>query len=462
MRDQAQIDGRAARLQNRNGDPSWAWAPYRPDAERPWTLELAAHLYRRAALGANWGELQQALADGPEAAVGKLLHPKPETTAFNQAFDAYENAATGSDGGVPAWWLRRLIQTPDPVLEQMTLLWHNHFAITNARVNNPAMMCRYVHLLRRHALGRFDTLLESLLDEPAVLVCLGARANRKARPNLDFARALMERFTLGPGQFSDQDVQGAARALTGWFVSQDEARYIPREHDSAPKKFLGHEGDFDRKDLLRLLLEQPATAPFLVRKVYRWFVSETVSPPDALLAPLAADFAKDFDAGRLLETVLRSNLFFSSCRQRIKSPVLYAVSLIRGLEATVGTARLASDLADLGQDLFQPPTLKGWAGGQCWINRFTLLGRARLAEDLLAGSGPYGARLDPSAIASKYGQSAPEAASRLLLNLFLDGSLPEETRQALLAAQARGPDQGPEPLRRFAALLAALPESHLA
>jgi hypothetical protein len=461
VKEQAQIDNRTARWENLD-DPSWAWAPYRPDAQRPWSLELAAHLYRRAAFGANWGELQQALADGPELAVGKLLRPKAGAAAFNEAYDAYENAGTGSEGGAPAWWLRRLIQTPCPVLEQMTLFWHNHFAITNARVNNPEMMCRYVHLLRRNALGRFDVLLESVLDEPAVLVCLGARANRKARPSLDFARSLMEQFTLGPGRFSEQDVQGAARALTGWFVSQGKAHFIPREHDQGAKKLLGREGDFDRKDLLRLLLEQPATAQLVVRKLHRWFVSETASLPDALVAPLAADFAKDFDAGKLVETVLRSNLFFSGYRQKIKSPVQYAVGLVRGLEATVGTVRLAADLADLGQDLFQPPTLKGWAGGQHWINRFTLLGRARLAEELLAGSGPYGGKLDPAATASKYGQSGPEAASRFLLQLFLQGDLPEKTRQALLAGQAPGPAQGPDSLRRFGALLAALPEWHLA
>ena len=294
----------------------------------------------------------------------------------------------------------------------MTLFWHNHFAITNARVNHPAMMCRYLHRLRQNALGRFDALLESVLNEPAVLVCLGARANRKARPSLDFARALLEQFTLGPGRFSEPDVQGAARALTGWFVSQEETHYLEREHDSGAKTLLGRQGDFGRQDLLRLLLEQPATAQLLVRKLHRWLVSETASPPDSLVAPLAADFAKDFNLTRLLETMLRSNLFFSSCRQKIKSPVQFAVGLVRGLEGTVGTVRLASDLADLGQDLFQPPTLKGWVGGQCWINRFTLPARARLAQDLLAGSGPYAGKLDPAATASKYGHSAPEAAKR--------------------------------------------------
>jgi len=414
------------------GDPSWAWAPYRPDADRPWGLQLAGHLYRRAAFGANWKELQQALADGPQVTVGKLLRPSADVAGFNQAYGGYEEAGVDSAGGLPAWWLRRLLETPHPLLEQMTLFWHNHFAITNARVNNPALMCRYVQLLRRQALGRFPALLEAVVGEPAVLLCLGARANRKARPNLDFPRALLEQFTLGPGQFSEEDVQAAGRALTGWFVSQNELNYIGREHDSGAKKLLGQQGDFGRKDVARILLEQPATAQFLVRKLYRWFISETIPPPDSLIAPLAADFARDFEVARLMETMLRSNLFFSAYRQKIKSPVEFAVGLVRPLEGMVGTVRLASDLAALGQGLLQPPTIKGWAGGRGWINRFTLLGRAKLAEDLLAGSGPYEGRLDPAATALKYGHSTAETGSQFLCELFFQGDLPEASRQALL------------------------------
>lgn len=446
-------------------DPSWAWAPYSPDADRPWDLQLAGHLYRRVAFGARWDQLQQALADGPQTTVSKFLHPSADAAAFNAAYDGYEKAA--ADGaGVPAWWLRRLVETPHPLLEQMTLFWHNHFAITSARVNHPALMCRYVQLLRRHALGRFDALLEAVCDEPAVFVSLGAQASRKARPAQDFPRALLEQYTLGPGRFSAPDLEAAARAMTGWFVSQDELRYIAREHDAGAKKLLGQEGDFERKDVLRILLGQPATAQFLARKLCRWFVSETASPPDALLAPLASAFAKDFDVARLVETILRSNLFFSACRQRIKSPVEFAVGIIRSLEQLVPTMALAADVAALGQDLFQPPTVKGWAGSRCWINRLTLLGRARLAQALLANSGPYEGKLDPAATARKHGQATPEAASRFLFALLLQDDLPTETRQDLLAraaiSNAASPEGAGESLRRLADLIAALPEFNLA
>lgn len=453
-----------ARWRGQQGDPSWAWAPYAPDAARPWDLSLAAHLYRRVAFGARWGELQQALADGPQRTVTNLLHPKAdaEIEAFNRAYDGYERDAADAAGGAPAWWLRRLAETPHPFLEQMTLFWHNHFALTNARVNNAAMMCRHVQLLRRHALGRFDTLLEAVLDEPATFVCLGARANRKTRPSEDLPRALLEEFTLGPGQFSAADVRAAARAFTGWFVSQGELRYQPHEHDSGPKKLLGQEGDFEKKDVLRLALAHPAAAPFFVRKLYRWFVSEASSPPDALLAPLAAAFAKHLQAADLAETMLRSNLFFAAAREKIKSPVDFALGIIRPLEHPVPTVALAADLAALGQDLLAPPTTKGWAGGRCWINRLTLLGRAKLAQNLLASAGPYGGRLDPAATALKYGHASPEAATRFVVELLAQNDLPAETRQALLQRARRGSDagagDGTESARRLAMLIVTRPE----
>ncbi len=448
--------------------PSWLWAPFQPDGALPWGLGLAGHLYGRAGFGANWGELQQAVAGGPEAAVEKLLHPEADVAAFNESYSAYEKAAAGSESDLAAWWLRRLLETPHPLLEQMTLFWHNHFAITNGRVANPALMCRYVAVLRRHALGRFDALLEAVLDEPAVLLSLGGQANRKARPNLDFSRAVLERFTLGPGVCADGDVRAAAGALTGWFVSHNEAQYIPREHDSGPKKLLGREGDFGRKDLVRVLLEHPATAQFIVRRLCRWFISDVSALPESVIAPLAADLRKDYDLARLARTILLSNLFFSSRGQKVKSPVQFAVGLVRPLEGKIGTVRLASDLTALGQDLLQPPTAEGWAGGQSWINRFTLLGRARLAQDLLAASGPYEGKTDPAAAASKHGQSGLQAASRFLCDLLFQGNLPEETSQAVLkrAGEAPAPPPGEgalsAPLRRLALLLATMPEYQMA
>ena len=152
-------------VQAKNGrpataDPGWAWAPYAPEAQRPWNLALAAHLYRRATFGAGWGELQQALSDGPQRTVDKLLRPPADVEAFNRRYDESENAAAGSVDGLRAWWLRRMMETPHPLLEKMTLFWHSYFAVNAGPVNNPGLMRDYVRLLRSHALGSFDSLLQ--------------------------------------------------------------------------------------------------------------------------------------------------------------------------------------------------------------------------------------------------------------------------------------------------------------
>ena len=447
-------------------DPAWAWARYEPEPERPWDLRLAGHLFRRAAFGADRGTLQQALSDGPQRAVEKLLSPDADVDAFNRTYEAYEVAAAGSNSadGLRAWWLRRMIETPHPLLEKMTLFWHSHFATSNAKVGSGRLMQRQVQLLREHALGRFQPLLEAVSRDPAMLVWVGADANHKALPNENYARSLMARFSLGLGNFSEDDIREAARAFTGWFVLRNELRFIPREHDSGPKKVLGREGNFDGDDVVRIVLEHPATPQFLVRKLYRWLISETHPPDDALVAPLAEAFAQEYDTGKLVETMLRSNLFFSPAayRQRVKCPVEFALGIIRGLEATVPTARLGSDLAMLGQNLYHPPTVKGWEGGRYWINATTMVGRSNLAVALLSGSEPYGDKLDPLAVAGRYGHATPESAAQFLLDLFLQGDLEAGARDALLKTVAGSEGDASQRLRRFAHGVVTLPEFQLA
>jgi uncharacterized protein (DUF1800 family) len=442
-------------------DAAWAWAPYQPGAGQEWDLRLAGHLYRRAAFGGTWDELQAALKDGPQRSVEKLIRPKGETHAFNETYDGYEQEAarSSSANNAVAWWLRRMIETPHPLLEQMTLFWHNYFGLSNERLSHPAMLCRHLHRLRRQALGKFDALLGDVLNEPALFVALDARANRKARPNPEFARILLEQFMLGRGRFSESDVQATARAFTGWFVSQDELRYVAREHDSSPKTLLGHEGDFEVKDVLRLVLLQPATSQLVVRRLYRSLISETSATPDALIAPLAADFAKDYDLARLVETVLRSNLFFSPAayRQKIKSPVEFSVGLLRSLRVTAGTLPLSADLAALGQDLYEPPTVKGWPGHRSWLNRLTILGRASLAHSLLSNQGAYGGKMDLQGIAQKDGSETPQANCDFLCDLLLQGDLPKPARHSLAATAAAKAGVG-----ELAALLATMPEYQLA
>ncbi|MEE8451312.1 MAG: DUF1800 family protein [Thermoguttaceae bacterium] len=450
-------------------DPEWAWSPYRPDPKRPWNLARAGHLYRRAAFGANWDQLQQAVAEGPQRTVDRLLTPEGDVAAFNEKFDRYEAASSGSDSadGLRPWWLMRMMQSPHPVLEKMTFFWHAHFAVSSAKVKNSGMMHHYVKQLRGEALGRFDSMLAGLSHDPAMLLARDAAANRKSLPCEHVPREFMVRTCLGTGHFSESDVREAARAFTGWFVLQGRVRFIPREPDPGVKRILGQQGNFDDSDVVRLLLQQPATPRLLVRKLYRLLISETDEPGDALVEPLAESFAAEYDIGALVGRMLGSNLFFSPAayRRRIKSPLEFALGIVKGLEATVSAVQLGQDLAGLGQNLYEPPTADGWPGGRQWINGATSLGRSNLAFSLLDSQKPYEGKLDPMAIAQKHGHSAGESAGRFLLDLFLQGDLDDAVQQSVLkhALGEAAPDGDPsQAVRRLAHLVVTLPEFQLA
>lgn len=441
--------------------PGWAWAPYEPDAKRPWSLASAGHLYRRAAFGANWEQLQQALADGPQRTVDKLLRPQADVEAFNRRSDDLENAAGGSVDSLRAWWLRRMLETPHPLLEKMTLFWQSYFPVNAGELNQPGLMQEHVKLLRRQALGSFGSLLQGISRDPALLLWLGAETNRKASPNENLVRPLLETFTVGPGHFSDQDVRDAARAWTGRSVLRGQLRDFPQEHDQTTKRILGREGNFTADDVVRLALEQRATAHTVVRRLYRFLISETQEPIDALIAPLAESFAKDYDVSKLVETMLRSNLFFSprSYRQKVKCPVEFALGLAKAFEGLVSTTQLAQDVAGLGQDLCRPPTVKGWTGGLYWINTAALVARHNLAWSLLQTGKPYEGKLDPWAVAQRHGNTTAEGAAEFLMKLLLQGDLGANRRDALSESGDGGPAAA---LRRLAYAVVTLPEYQLA
>lgn len=446
-------------------DPAWAWSAYVPDKQRPWDLCRAAHLYRRAAFGASWDQLQRALRDGPERAVGRLLRPEGDVAAFQTTFDTYEDESI-DPGSIKAdtfrdWWLRRMIQTPHPLLEKMTLFWHGHFATRNFAAKSGRLMARYVRTLRGHALGSFQTLLGAALADPAVRLSYNANVNRRGMPEPGFARALLDRFTLGPGVAAERDVRETARALSGLTVLRNQSRFLVHNHDKGAKTILGAKGDWTVDDVVRLSAGNPATARHLSRLVYRWFISEADEPADALLDPLAAAFGREGNIGTMVETVLRSNLFFSeyAYRRRIKSPVEFALGMVCGLGGLVPTSRLNVDLAALGQDLAEPPTSAGWQGGTAWINSATIVGRANLAAELLSADGAYGAGLDPRRAVSTRGPEKIDRTGTRLVELFLQGDVPAPVKKILAAPVSAGRTDA---LRLIAHRIVTLPEYQLA
>lgn len=442
------------------GDPVTAWAPYRPGGDRPWNLKWAGHLLRRAGFGGSWGELQQALSDGPARTLQRLLRPQADLVAFNREADGFE-----SDGqNVKALeelrgsWLRRMIATPDPLREKMTLFWHGWFGVSAVR-QSAALALAHVRMLRAHAVGRFDDLLSVAVRDPAVILAAGGKDNYKARPNLPLAQQMLAGYTVGEGQFRERDATETARAFAGLFVRGDQLRETPHERDEGEKTILGQTGRWTETDFARIAAGHPALAQRVVAELYRWWIGEEGEPSADLLAPLVRSFAADRDIGKLAGTMLGSNLFYSDAayRCRVKSPVELAAGLCRAFESQVPALRLGGDVADLGQELYHPPTVAGWAGGRAWINPASLARRARFAELLFAGSGAYENRLAPAALAKKYGRPEGAASANFLGELLVQGDVPPGLQQLLSAAVANV-----DGLRRTATLIAACPEYQLA
>jgi uncharacterized protein (DUF1800 family) len=434
-------------------DPDWAWSRFEPDAARPWNGALVGHLHRRIAWGAAWETLQQSLASGPQAAIDRLLESTAEGQAFDRAFAEYERSAVKDLDTLAAWWLRRLIESPEPLRENMALFWHNHFAFSGRSFDDLQTLVAHLQALRRLGLGSYREVLRHFVDDPAPYVGLAAGAHRRRLPSDRFVRPLIESYTFGPGVCSPADIEAAARAWSGWFVYRERLRFIPRERDPDRKTFLGQTGNWQREDILRLILEQPAAAETLVRRLYRWLISETEDPDPALLQPLVQAFARDYQIEALVATMLRSNLFFSGAayHQRVKSPVDFAVGLVKSLEGRVSTTLLAADVAGLGQRLGDPPTTAGWPGGRHWINSVTMTGRCNLAWALLRGEDPYGDRLQVEDLVRRHGQGGSEDGRRFLNRLLLQS---DEEPAAVDPAGGN--------LRRAAYLLAARPEYQLA
>src|SRR5580704_1461804 len=257
-----------------------AWALYAPSASDPWNLARVVHLHRRAGFAATWREIQRDLNDGPEASVTRVLQGKSRLDGTVKDFAtvsaalADSAASTAAPDRLKAWWIFRMLFSPDPLGERLTLLWHNHFATSNLKVNDLAAMRRQNEILRQFARAPFGELLRHVIKEPATLDWLDAPANRKEHPNENLARESMELFTIGVGNFSETDVKEAARALTGWSYKPDGFRDFSQHHDDGEKTILGRKGHWHGDDFVAMLLEQPTTSVRLAKRLCETFLGE--------------------------------------------------------------------------------------------------------------------------------------------------------------------------------------------
>lgn len=411
------------------------WAEYTPSDANPWDRRKAGHLLRRAGFGPTAGELDRAVADGPKATIDRLLKGGEPAADFDatSAFMGSETSlpATAPGPRLAAWWLYRILHNPHQLREKLALFWHNHFATSIAKVQNARFMKAQYELLYTHALGDFRKLLHEMTFDPAMLIWLDAKDSKKGKPNENYARELMELFSLGIGHYTETDIREAAKAFTGHDVKAGKHAFDPRQHDDSEKKVFGKTGKFKAAEIVDLCLGQAVCPKFIARKLYRFLVSETAEPTAELIDPLAEQYRKSgFDTGKLVGTILRSEHFFSKAayRQRVKDPVSFAVGIVQGLEGTVGPLRLAEALEPLGMALFAPPSVKGWDGGPVWLNAQTLLFRQNLSLTLTTDPG-----CDPVRLLQAHKKSTDAEVVDFLLGVFLQGDVPAAARQKLLA-----------------------------
>jgi uncharacterized protein (DUF1800 family) len=400
-------------------------------ASDEWTVFEAAHLLRRAGFGGSPDEIKSLHALGRHRAVESLLVPAEPADAFplpawasreravadmrerlqqfqetrratrdmtaeqaerfrrqSQQKAQQENRRHGLEG--QGWWFRRMLKTQAPLREKMVLFWHDHFATSIQKVKQPVLMMIQNELFRKHATGSFKELTHAILKDPAMMLYLDTQTSKKGRPNENFAREVMELFTLGEGNYSEQDIKEAARAFTGYQLNRFNGTVVhePRQWDSGEKTIFGKTGKFDGDGVIDLIFEQSAASELIPRKLWEFFVAE--NPPKEGIDALSKSFREaDFQIEPLLREIFRSRAFYSEevIRNQIKSPIQFLVQMLKELElADPPQAYTINAQQQLGQVLFMPPNVAGWDWGKAWINTNTLLTRYNVAGFITKGS----------------------------------------------------------------------------
>jgi hypothetical protein len=401
-----------------------------------WNYDRAAHLLAHAGFGGTPAEIEKLTEAGLERAVRSLVHyesiPNPRMQPFVESglWDPTLNAfpesrpeatdraiRTGGSMGVdnkpsgkrpiqPAsdrffywlrataletrrlgyWWANRMLQTTHPLEEKMALLWHGHFATHENKVRDYRKMMQQIDLFEKGATGNLRDLTIQVAQNPAMLYFLDAQYNVKGAPNENFAREVMELFTMGVGNYTEKDVREGARAFTGWYFDNLTFKVNPDKHDGGPKTFLGRTGNFDGVEALGIIFEQAVTAEYLAGKIYRFLVRDDLSQDlRKRLGGILRD--NNYEVKPLLTTILTSKDFYSqaSYGAHIKGPVEHMVAMMKhlGVEAVPGVPDFNQATIAMGQHLLNPPSVAGWAGGKSWITPGLLIARGNVARDVL-------------------------------------------------------------------------------
>ncbi len=390
------------------------------------------HLLSRAGFGFTPEQYQLYLDMDYEQVVDSLLDFSADNSALDEMLTQQSFDFANPDD-IKRWWLFRMLFTRHPLQEKLTLFWHGHFATSVKKVRNPYAMYLQNRVMRQYGLGRFDDLLLAVARDPAMILWLDNEQNRKGKPNENFAREVMELFTLGIGHYTESDVKEAARAFTGWHTKQGRFYFDKGTHDNGAKSVLGESGNLDGVDIVRILARRKETAERLALKLIRFFCVD--NPDGGYVDKVARAYEPDHQIKPMLKTIFMSEQFQSKrCfHALIKSPCDYVVGTLKYLQVSQVDGNTCNYLAAMGQDLFAPPSVKGWDGGAAWLASDTMMARFNFAAKVI------GQKMDQlpqgkAALALCQKQGIDNAASMVdyFCTLLLDGDIPSSARAKLV------------------------------
>lgn len=354
-----------------------------------WTEKEAAHLLSRAAFFPGKAEVSASLELGKEETVRRLIAGESLTgkaedlTPFGELKADGKNLVGDQIVDQQTYWLYRMVNTEAPLIEKMTLFWHGHFATSYQKVREIPLILRQNELFRKHATGNFRTLVEAVGKDPAMMLYLDTNNNKKGKPNENYAREVMELFTLGVGNYTEDDIKEAARAMTGWVYDKktDIVSFNSKQHDAGKKTILGETGNFDETDVVDVLFKQETLPRFVAMKLLTYFATER--PSAEWIWEIADVFAQTNHIGETLNYLFLSDAFYNPEHRgaMIKTPAEYVAGILKAFNLPMAKG-FAQSMRKMGQELFLPPDVAGWRGGTTWLMTTNLLARYQFAESI--------------------------------------------------------------------------------
>jgi uncharacterized protein (DUF1800 family) len=441
----------------------------------PLTSERArlAHLLRRAGFSAGAAEIDAATSAGLQATLDRLLTPEqqPDDVDTHVPRDAFDFTKPAD---AIRWWVLRMVNTRRQFQEKMALFWHGHLTSALQKTGgHPEYMVQQIDTYRRMALGSFHDLVLAAAKDPAMILWLDSNQNRKGHPNENFARELMELFTLGIGNYSEQDVREAARAFTGWFQRDGQYFFAAQQHDTGGKTVLGYTGAWNGDDIIQFVTRHPASAPFIVRKLWSFFVYP--DPEDEVVSTIANTFTSSgLDIRATMRAIFTHPAFYSdrAYHALVKSPIEYVAGFLRSMNANTDGQVTLGPLTAMGQQPMNPPNVAGWPGGPLWISTTGLISRYNFVTQVLRFGSGQPTSVDMAALLQSHGLKTKDQILDFFIDLMVDGDLAPDKRQVLSDYLVAGDNGNPGPftldqktidnkVRGLVYLLATTPEYQL-